>query len=389
MTKPTAYLTRMLAFLALVGVVVALLYPALHTAFIANPMLNSFILVVLSGGVLWNIRQVMLLRGEVDWLEAFRNPRQGEPAQPTPRLLAPMSSMLAARRSDRLTLSTAAMRSLLDGISSRLDETRELSRYMTGLLIFLGLLGTFWGLLLTISSVADVISGMSVGSGDVNALFNQLKAGLAEPLRGMGVAFSSSMLGLAGALVLGFLDLTAGQAQNRFYTELEDWLAGQTRLSSGALGGEAEGGSMPAYVHALLEQTAENLEALQAIMVRGEDARGTTATAIGQLAEQLSILTDQMRTSQAMQTRMAEQQASLAPALSMLASAQGQSGMDEASRGHLRNTELLLARVLEEMVQGRSQSTQEIRSEIRVLTRTIMAISNGSTPTGTGGGASG
>ena len=190
-----------------------------------------------------------MLRAEVGWLEAFRAPRDGGRAQPTPRLLAPMAAMLAARRSDRLSLSTTAMRSVLDGIESRLDETRELSRYMTGLLIFLGLLGTFWGLLLTIASVADVIGNMSVGTGDVNALFNQLKSGLALPLRGMGVAFSSSMLGLAGALVLGFLDLTAGQAQNRFYTELEDWLAGQTRLSSGVLGGEGEGGgSMPAYV---------------------------------------------------------------------------------------------------------------------------------------------
>ncbi|TCI00447.1 flagellar motor protein MotA [Roseococcus sp. SYP-B2431] len=377
MTKPTAFLSRMLAFLAIVGVVVALLYPSLHHAFEANPILNGFILFVLALGVIWNIRQVLLLRPEVDWLEAFRNPRQGDPARPTPRLLGPMASMLAARRTDRFTLSTAAMRSLLDGISSRLDETRELSRYMTGLLIFLGLLGTFWGLLLTIGAVAEVIGGMSVGSGDVNALFNQLKAGLAEPLRGMGVAFSSSMLGLAGALVLGFLDLTAGQAQNRFYTELEDWLASQTRLSSGALGSESEGGSMPVFVHALLEQTAENLEQLQAIMARGEEARGTTATAVAQLAEQLSLLGDQMRGTQQMIARMAEQQAQLTPVLTQLAAHQGQSAIDDAARGHLRNTELLLARLLEEVASGRAQSTQELRSEIRVLTRTIMAISGG------------
>jgi len=144
---------------------------------------------------------------------------------------------------------------VLDSIGSRLDESRELSRYMTGLLIFLGLLGTFWGLLLTIGAIADVISGMSVGSGDINALFEQLKTGLGRPLRGMGTAFSASMLGLAGALVLGFLDLTAGQAQNRFYNELEEWLASLTRLSSGVLGGEGDA-SVPVYVQALLEQTA-------------------------------------------------------------------------------------------------------------------------------------
>jgi hypothetical protein len=159
----------------------------------------------------------------VEWLEEFRT--TGAPDAPPPRLLAPLANMLSQRRSERLSLSAMSMRSVLDTIGARLDEGRELSRYATGLLIFLGLLGTFWGLLLTIGSVSDVISGMSVGTGDINALFNQLKTGLAEPLRGMAIAFSSSMLGLAGALVLGFLDLTAGQAQNRFYSELEDWLA--------------------------------------------------------------------------------------------------------------------------------------------------------------------
>ena len=177
--------------------------------------------------------------------------------------------MFAARRADRLSLSAPAMRTVLDGIASRLDEQREVSRYMIGLLIFLGLLGTFWGLLLTIGSISDVIGGMSVGSGDLNQLFNQLKTGLTQPLRGMGTAFSSSMFGLAGALVLGFLDLTAGQAQNRFFNELEEWLAGITRLSSGVLS-EGEG-SVPAYVQALLEQTAENMEGLQRVLARGEE----------------------------------------------------------------------------------------------------------------------
>ena len=380
MTQPLLFLWRMLGFLAMVLLVVALLHEELLRAFSANPVLNGVIAAVLIGGIAWNIRQVLLLRAEVRWLEAFRAPRDGAPARALPRLLAPMASMLAARRSDRLSLSTTAMRSVLDGIEARLDETRELSRYMTGLLIFLGLLGTFWGLLLTISSVADVIGGMSVGTGDVNALFNQLKGGLAQPLRGMGVAFSSSMLGLAGALVLGFLDLTAGQAQNRFYTELEDWLAGQTRLSSGVFGGEAEGGSMPAYVQALLEQTAENLEALQQVMARGEEARGTTSAALGGLAERLSVLTDQMRAGQVLMERVAEQQAALTPALARMAQMQGQSGLDDASRAHLRNSELLLSRLLDEARDGRAAATAEIRNEIRVLTRTITAIAESPPP---------
>ena len=265
---------------------------------------------------------------------------------------------------------------MLDGIGSRLDETRELSRYMTGLLIFLGLLGTFWGLLLTISSVSDVIGGMSVGSGDLNQLFNQLKSRPGAPLKGMGTAFSSSMLGLAGALVLGFLDLTAGQAQTRFYNELEEWLAGITRLSSGVLGDTGgEGGNVPAYVQALLEQTAENLEGLQRILARGEEGRAQTSQAMMTLTERLSTLTDQMRASQQLMLRVAEQQAALGPVLQRLAEVQAApAAADEVVRGHLRNTEIYLSRMLEEMTTGRAQATAELRSEIKLVARTIAAL---------------
>jgi hypothetical protein len=262
---------------------------------------------------------------------------------------------------------------LLDTIASRLDESRELSRYMTGLLIFLGLLGTFWGLLLTIHSVSDVINGMSVGSGDINALFEQLKAGLAQPLRGMGTAFSSSMLGLSGALVLGFLDLTAGQAQNRFFNELEEWLAGITRLSSGVLGGEGEGGSVPVYVQALLEQTAENMENLQSILARGEDGRMQANHAVLALTERIGTLSDTMRANQQLMLRIAESQAALAPAMQRLADTRADSH-DDAIRAHLRNIEMYMQRLLTESEQGRTQSTSELRNDIRVLTRTIAAL---------------
>jgi hypothetical protein len=266
-----------------------------------------------------------------------------------------------------------AMRSVLDGIASRLDESREISRYATGLLIFLGLLGTFWGLLLTIGSVSAVISNMSVGGGDINALFNELKSGLSEPLRGMAIAFSSSMLGLAGALVLGFLDLQAGQAQNRFYTELEDWLASATRLSSGALGADGEG-SMPAYVQALLEQSAENMEELQRTLSRNEEGRAQGTAALMQLTERLAVQADQMRAAQVLMSRMAEAQAQLQPILARLADSSADGALDAASRAHIRNLELYLARILEEMTQGRMQATSEIRNEIKVLARTIAAI---------------
>ncbi len=374
MTPPLRYLWRMLGFLLAVALVVVVLSDSLAHAFVSNPVLNTIIFCVLLVGIAWTVRQVLMLRPEVEWLLHFRAPRMGAPAQPAPRLLGPMASMFAARRADRLSLSAPAMRSVLDGIASRLDEQREVSRYMIGLLIFLGLLGTFWGLLLTIGSISDVIGNMSVGSGDLNQLFNQLKAGLAQPLRGMGTAFSASMLGLAGALVLGFLDLSAGQAQTRFYNELEEWLAGITRLSSGVLGPEGEGGSVPAYVQALLEQTAENLEGLQRTLERGEESRANTTQALNTLTERLAVLADQMRAGQSLMMRVAEQQSSLGPALQRLAEAQARGGLDEQSRAHLRNTELYLARLLEEVAQGRAQSTAEIRNEIKVLARTIAAI---------------
>jgi hypothetical protein len=374
MTRPAVFLLRMLVFLAAVLLLVALLYAQLFEAFASNPLLNGVILCVMGLGIAWNIRQVLMLRQEVDWLEAFQRPRDGAPAQASPRLLAPMASMFASRRSEKFSLSAPAMRGVLDGISARLDESREISRYATSLLIFLGLLGTFWGLILTIGAVASVIADMNVGTGDVNVMFNQLKAGLARPLAGMGIAFSSSMLGLAGALVLGFLDLTAGQAQNRFFNELEEWLAGLTRLSSGA-GMDAEGGSIPAYVHALLEQTAENLEGMQTAMARGEEGRNSTSAAIAQLAERLSVLTEQIRATQVLMQRVAEQNASLAPAMLNLTEAMSRPSIDEGARQNLRNMEILLGRILDDAAQGRAHSTAELRNEIKILTRTITAIS--------------
>ncbi len=372
MTRPAVYLIRMVVFLVLVVIVAILLYPALVTAFETNPLLNALIALVLLLGVGWNLRQVIRLTPEVRWAETFQQSRARLAGLPSPVLLAPMASMLASRSAkggERFTLSAPTMRSLLDSLASRLDESRELSRYMTGLLIFLGLLGTFWGLLLTVGAVAAVINGMSVGSGDINALFDQLKAGLARPLTGMGTAFSSSMFGLAGALVLGFLDLTAGQAQNRFFNELEEWLASLTRLSSGVLGAEGEA-SVPVYVQALLEQTAENMERLQTILQRGEDSRLQANQAVVALSDKIGVLSDTMRSSQQLMLRIAEAQSALGPALQRLSDR----GSDDPARNHLRNIESGLNRLVGELERGRVESTAELRNEIRVLTRTIAGL---------------
>jgi hypothetical protein len=375
MTRPSGYLIRMLVFLVAVAVCAGLLSPVLITAFDNNPVLNSLILLILLLGILWNLNQVLRLRPEVLWLETYQTSRSRLAALPSPKLLAPMASMLAMREgrshgdSRQFTLSATGMRSLLDGIASRLDESRELSRYMTGLLIFLGLLGTFWGLLKTVTSVSDVIASMTLGNGDMNLMFEQLKSGLARPLAGMGTAFSASMYGLAGALVLGFLDLTAGQSQNRFFNELEEWLAGLTRLSSGVLS-EGES-SVPVYVQALLEQTAENMESLQRVLTQDEENRAQVNQGVMTLNERLAMLADTMRANQHLMLRIAESQTMLGPALQRLSELQGG---DESSRGHLRNIELYLQRLLTESEQGRSRATADLRNDLRLLTRTVAAL---------------
>ncbi len=294
--------------------------------------------------------------------------------QALPRLLAPMATMLGERQG-QLSLSALSMRTLLDGIGARLDESRDISRYLIGLLIFLGLLGTFWGLLQTIFSVGAVVQGLSVGDGNVAAIFSDLKAGLQAPLTGMGTAFSSSLFGLAGSLVLGFLDLQSSQAQNRFYNDLEEWLSSLTRLSSASALGDG-GQSMPAYVNALLEQTADSLENLQRTMARGEESRMTADANMMDLTQKLATLSDQMRAEQALLVKLVENQADLKPVLQRLAEppAAVDSGFDDATRAHIRNMDVHLMRLLEESVSGRNQMVTDLRSEIKLLARTIAAL---------------
>jgi hypothetical protein len=291
MTVPRRYLARMTMFLVAVAIAVALLSPTLLQAFQANVILNGLIMAVLLVGIIFVYRQVGLLWPEVKWIETYRRDRQLVSQQPAPRMLAPMAAMLGERKGD-LRLSTMSMRSLLDGIGSRLDESNDIARYMIGLLIFLGLLGTFWGLLQTVNSVAGVIGGLSIGSGDMAAAFDDLKRGLQAPLSGMGTAFSSSLFGLGGSLVLGFLELQASQAQNRFYNDLEEWLSSVTRLSAGAVGDGEQG--VPAFIQALLEQTAESLEALQRTLTQGEEERLRTNANVLALTERLGTMTEQM-----------------------------------------------------------------------------------------------
>jgi len=379
MTRPTTYLVRMLIFLAAVGAVCVLLFPPMREFFVANTALNGLIVGVLVLGIIYNFRQVLRLYPEVAWIEEFRRSMDEDalhPAAPkqvsAPQLLAPMATMVANRST--LSLSAMSMRSLLDGIASRLDESRDLSRYTIGLLIFLGLLGTFWGLLETVGSISDVIGGLSVDGGDAAAVFGSLKQGLEAPMAGMGTAFSSSLFGLAGSLILGFLDLQAAQAQNRFFNDLEEWLSSVTRLSSGALVADGEQ-AVPAYVQALLEQTAESLENLQRTLARGEESRSNADAGIHTLAGKIETLTDQMRTEQALMKSLAETQVAMKPLLQQIAdgAGQGASGVDETTRAHIRNLDVHVGRMVDELRTGREDLVQQIRSEIKLLARTVAA----------------
>ncbi|MCH7538857.1 MAG: flagellar motor protein MotA [Proteobacteria bacterium] len=376
MTRPQRYLVRMIFFLVAFAAVAALLYAPLKGAFLANSVFNGMILGVLLLGIVYIFRQVLLLYPEVAWIERFRRSQPGASTQAPPRLLGPMATMLGEREG-RVSLSALSLRSLLDSISSRLDESRDISRYMIGLLIYLGLLGTFWGLLQTVASTAGGIAMLreSAGvGGDLGILVNDFLRGLEGPLEGMGTAFSSSLFGLAGSLVLGFFDLQAGQAQNRFYNDLEEWLSGLTRLSSGPLVAEGDQ-PVPAYIQALLEQTADGLENLQRTLARGEESRIAVDGNLAVLTERLAALTDQMRTEQSLMAKLAENQTDLKSVLSRLAdvASQGGLGLDESTRTHIRNLDVYMTRLFEELSQGRTQAVQDIRSEIKLLARTIAA----------------
>ena len=287
-SSPRIFLVRMLLFLVLGALLVVILYKQIWAAFLANPGLNGLIVCVLLIGIVFAFRQVLRLFPEVAWVNSFRLADPGLAVERSPTLLAPMQAILRDRMG-RMAMSPQTMRGIMDSIATRLDEARDISRYMTGLLVFLGLLGTFWGLIETVTSVRGVIEGLKVG-GDSTQMFDALKEGLGAPLGGMGISFSSSLFGLAGSLILGFLDLQTGQAQNRFYTDLEDWLATTVQdlgVESGPGAGLALGGELRAAIDKLRETLADT-------------GGGKGTLAIVNLAESLQGLIHHMRSEQQM-----------------------------------------------------------------------------------------
>ena len=285
LSSPQVFLLSMLIFLAIVAFIAAILARQISSAFTTNPGLNGLIAGVMLVGILLAFGQVARLFREVRWVNSFRAGSETN----EPVLLAPMKALLS--RSSAMALSTNSMRTMLDSIATRLDESRDVSRYLVGLLVFLGLLGTFWGLLATIGSIGETIQSLDPGSGDTSAVLDALKAGLAAPLAGMGTAFSSSLFGLSGSLVLGFLDLQAGRAQTRFYTELENWLSSVTDLSSDI--------AVPSDL--ARAGTADELKVLGERMRALQENGGSNprvATAMANLADGISGLVKNMRNEQ-------------------------------------------------------------------------------------------
>jgi hypothetical protein len=288
LSSPRIFLFRMMVFVILGGLVAFVLYKQIQVAFMANPGLNAVIIAVLFLGIILSVRQVMRLYPEIAWVNNFRLADPGLAVDRPPVLLAPMAAILGSRVG-RMAMSSQLMRGILDSIATRLDEARDILRYMTGLLVFLGLLGTFWGLIETVSSVGNVIQGLKPG-GDSGGMFDALREGLAAPLSGMGISFSSSLFGLAGSLILGFLDLQSSQAQNRFYTELEDWLS-TTVYDHGIEPGTA-GVGVTGEVRSAIDQ-------LRLAVDQAGSGKAANA-AMANLAEAIQGLVHHMRTEQQM-----------------------------------------------------------------------------------------
>jgi len=370
---------RMIIFLIIALLIGFFLFSSLITAFLTNPYINGLIFGVLAFGIIIILRQVFILKPEIIWVEAYkRNISKGLTSSVSSKklsLLAPMASMLEEHKG-RFSISSLAMRSLLDSLNLRLDETREISRYLIGLLVFLGLLGTFWGLLITIESVGSVITSLDMGNADTSTMFLNLKEGLKQPLNGMGTAFSSSLFGLSGSLILGFLDLQASQAQNQFYNDVEEWLSSMSLISVSKTGKGSEKklqeDGVPVYVQALLEQTAESVDSLQRILGRGEDERRNLANNFSDLANKMSEVADQIKNNQKEFQKLHDKPIDLSGLKNLFK--ENVSGMDDATKDHIRSMDVSIKRLVEESNQNNKQLVLELRSEIKLLAKTVSAV---------------
>ncbi len=338
MTNPQRYLIRMFAFLLVIAGIGAGLYQPLAFAFYSNMVINSIILAVLFIGIAFIVRQNFRLIPEHRWIKAMQRRTDAPPPAWRPTLLATIAVMLAERRDDRTSLSAQNLRSVLDGVAVRLDESREVSRYLIGLLVFLGLLGTFWGLLLTVQSVGQVIEGIDITNGGFDTMLTELKNGLNTPISGMATAFSSSLFGLAGSLVLGFLDLQLGQASSRFFNDVEDWLSKSIHFAD-----SISHGTDPELVSGLSESAADKMQELAKSIAANEQNQADTNSQLHTLTMTLNKLTSTLQHD------------------SMLAE-------------NIANLDSALQHLAHEMKNDRAAMNDAITLELRALSKTLTAL---------------
>lgn len=375
-THPVTQIFLMLSVLGLVGFGVFVALPRVMPVIEANLYLNGFILLVFVIGLFACFWQVWQIRTSVSWIKGFTSEREGFDAARAPRILAPLATLLGSR-SARMQIGAASSRSILDSVATRIDEARDITRYITNLLIFLGLLGTFFGLATTVPAVVDTIRSLAPGEGEAGVeVFNRLMTGLEEQLGGMGTAFSSSLLGLAGSLVVGLLELFAGHGQNRFYRELEEWLSTITTVGFTTGDGEDMSGDA-GLVAALAGHMSEQMEALQNLFTQSDVSRSLVDERLGTLAEAVDRLTQRIEAegvSTPVLIRMAEGQDRMLALMEAQAEAraeEGGTGTDAESRMRLRSIDVQLLRILEEMAAGRQESLAELRMDLAQLTKAI------------------
>ena len=377
-SQPFRQVFTMLVVVGLVIVGVYLAFPSLKPVFLSNPVFNGAIGMVFVLGVLTCFWQVLQLSSSVQWLENFVRDKEGQ-SNIAPSLLAPLAALLRSRGA-RMQIGQASTRSILDSVATRMDESRDITRYITNLLIFLGLLGTFYGLATTVPAVIDTIRSLDPKEGDSGIeVFGRLMTGLEAQLGGMGTAFATSLIGLAGSLVVGLLDLFAGHGQNRFYRELEEWLSSITRVSFSA--GEGEGGTDQTALAAVLDHMAEQVDTLQNLFVQTDISRSMTDEKVAQLTEAVLALTGAMQARDEGARPARDDGGEMLAALREIAEGQqallaafrreGGDGVDAESRMRLRSIDVQLLRILEEMSAGRQDLVTELRTDLTALGRAL------------------
>ena len=369
-SHPVRQIMLMLVVLGLTGAGAFLALPRVLPVFQANPWLNGFIIFVFVIGVLACFWQVFQLIGSVRWIEGFAAQRPGHEFIQAPQLLAPLATLLR-QRGKRMQVASSSARSILDSVAQRIDEAREITRYIVNMLIFLGLLGTFYGLATTVPAVVDTIRSLAPQEGEGGVeVFNRLMTGLETQLGGMGVAFASSLLGLAGSLVVGLLELFAGHGQNRFYRELEEWMSTITRVGFSA--GDGDGSPEQNMVAVVVDHMGEQMESLQMMLTQSDISRAAVDERLGALTDSVQRLADRIEgggngAADTALLRLAESQERLIEKLE----ARGDEGIDAESRMRLRSIDVQMLRILEEISAGRQESMTELRTDLAALTRVL------------------